>query len=91
MRIRDTTSQMNLRLTSATVTGPCSPPERTAIVMYGSVSLRKYTGPNQVCPGFALRNAGSCERSLPEPIASMPRRDDDHLLAAVAVDAARCR
>ena len=39
--IRDTTSQMNLRFTSAIVTGPLSPPDRIAIVMYGSVSLRK--------------------------------------------------
>ncbi len=73
--MRDTTSQMNLRLTSATVTGPASPPERIAIVMYGSVSLRKYTGPCQGCPRLALRNAGSCERSLPEATTSIPRRE----------------
>ena len=84
--IRDTTSQMNLRLTSAIVTGPVSPPDRTAIVMYGSVSLRKYTGPNHVWPGFASRNAGSCERSLPELAVSMPRRDTRNLLAPVGVE-----
>ena len=39
--MRDTTSQMNLRFTSAIVTGPVSLPDRIAIVMYGSVSLRK--------------------------------------------------
>ena len=47
--------------------GPrCRRPSGCAIVMYGSVSLRKYTGPNQGWPRLALRNAGSCERSLPE-------------------------
>ena len=73
--MRETTSQMNLRLTSATVTGPVSLPDRMAMVMYGSVSLRKYTGPNHGLPFLALRNAGSCERSLPELMMSMPRRE----------------
>jgi hypothetical protein len=39
--MRVMTSHMNLRLTSATVTGLPGPPERTEICMYGSVSLRK--------------------------------------------------
>ncbi len=84
--MRDTTSQMNLRLTSATVTGPVSLPERIAIVMYGSVSLRKYTGPYQGWPRFALRNAGSCERSLPDADDVHPEARDRDLLAAGAVE-----
>ena len=59
--IRDTTSQMNLRLTSAMVTGPVSAPERMPIVMYGSVSLRKYTGPTHGCA--ALRVARTRARA----------------------------
>jgi hypothetical protein len=42
--IFETTSQTNLRLTSTAVTPPPLPAGR-AIVMYGSVPLRKYTGP----------------------------------------------
>ena len=57
------------------VTGPVLPVDRTAMVMYGSVSLRKYTGPIQGWPRRAPTNAGSCERSLPEPMTSIPRRD----------------
>ena len=40
------------------VTGPVSLPERTAIVMYGSVSLRKYTGPIHGLPRLALLERG---------------------------------
>jgi hypothetical protein len=42
--MRDTTSQMNLRFTSATTT-PAPPICAIAMLMYGSDSLRKYTGP----------------------------------------------
>jgi len=57
--ICETTSQMNFRLTSAAVTPP--PTCGRAIVMYGSDSLRKYTGPNHVRPLRASRNFGSAE------------------------------
>ena len=43
--------------------------------MYGSVSLRKYTGPNQVWPGRAFLKAGSCERSSFAPAVSIFRRE----------------
>ena len=43
--IWETTSQMNLRFTSAAVTPPPCPPSAMAMAMYGSDSLRKYTGP----------------------------------------------
>ncbi len=33
--------------------------------MYGSVSLRKYTGPNQVLPLRASMKRGSFEKSMP--------------------------
>jgi hypothetical protein len=42
--ICETTSQMNLRLTSAAVTPPAKPAPASATVMYGSESFRKYTG-----------------------------------------------
>ena len=74
-RMRVTTSQMNLRFTSATVTGPDSPPERTAIVMYGSVSLRKYTGPNQVLPGLRVLERGLLRAVPLAPATSIARRD----------------
>ena len=73
--MRETTSQMNLRFSSATVTADFSPPERMATVMYGSVSLRKYTGPYHGWPRRGWVKAGSAERSRPEPTALMPRRD----------------
>ena len=76
MRIRVITSHMNLRFTSATVTGPLSPPERTAICMYGSVSLRKYTRPYHGFAPVGSRNAGSRERSRRHsPAASIDSRD----------------
>ena len=40
----DTTSQMNFRLASAATTPASSPLPASAMVMYGSDSLRKYTG-----------------------------------------------
>ena len=43
--IWETTSQMNLRFTSAAVTPPAWPPSAIAMTMYGSDSFRKYTGP----------------------------------------------
>jgi hypothetical protein len=39
--------------------------------------LRKYTGPNQVCPGRALRNAGSCDQSRCVPISDIFSRDSE--------------
>ena len=73
--MRETTSHTNLRLTSATVMPPAAPPAGRAIVMYGSVSLRKYTGLYQVLPPLASVNLGSCERSVPLPTTSIARRD----------------
>ena len=64
----------------------CRRPSGCAIVMYGSVSLRKYTGPNHGWPRFALRNAGSCERSLPELDAVHAEARDRDLLAPVGVE-----
>src|SRR6266403_2521604 len=67
---------MNFRLTSAAVTGavtdvPCG----TASVMYGSDSLRKYTGPYQTRPPRVSRKRGSPETSAPPATTSMARRD----------------
>jgi hypothetical protein len=70
--MRVITSQMNFRFTCASVRRSA---ERTAIVMYGSLCWRKYTGPNQASPDRAARNAGSRERSRPEPIDSSSSRE----------------
>jgi len=59
--ICETTSQMNLRFTSATVTPWAGVPPDMLTVMYGSDSLRKYTGLKYVRPLAASRNRGSLE------------------------------
>ncbi|PYN22650.1 MAG: hypothetical protein DMD76_19285 [Candidatus Rokuibacteriota bacterium] len=61
---------------SAAVTGDVAEePWGTASVMYGSESLRKYTGPYQTRPPRVSRKRGSLETSAPPATSSMASRE----------------
>ena len=54
--------------------------------MYGSVSLRKYTGPNHGCPRRALRNAGSLRAILAGIDAVHAQARNRDLLASFGIE-----